>query len=188
MRLHPSPESGCAGLTISGCSVEQLEDALAGGHGGLQDVVFVAQVLNGPPEALRILDEHGQHADGDRAGEDAEAATPDDQRNGDGREQFDCRVVERVGKDGVFEGDHVQAVDVFKVVVGALLAIEELHHAHAADVFLGEAVDAGDGGADAAIALADVVAEEARDDQDQRQNGEGDQRQPPVDARASRRP
>ncbi len=35
--------------------VEQLEDALAGGHGGLQDVVLVAQILNGPPEALRVL-------------------------------------------------------------------------------------------------------------------------------------
>ncbi len=47
--------------------VEQLEDALAGGHGRLQDVVLVAQILNRPPEALRVLDEHGQHADSDRA-------------------------------------------------------------------------------------------------------------------------
>ncbi len=115
------------------------------------------------------------------AGEHAEAAAPDDQRNGDGGEQIDGRIVERVGEDGVFEGDHVLAVDVFEVVVGALLAVEELHHAHAADVLLGEAVDAGDGGADAAEALADVVAEEARDDEDQRQHGEGQQRQPPVD-------
>ena len=87
----------------------------------MQDVVLVAQVLDGPPEALRIHVEHGQHADGDRAGEHAEAAAPDDQRNGDGREQFDRGIVERVGEDRVFERDHVQAVDVFEVVVGALL-------------------------------------------------------------------
>ena len=59
-------------------------------------------------------------------------------------------IEERVGEDGVFEGDHVLAVDDFKVVEGALLAVEELHHAHPGDVLLGEAVDAGDGGADAA--------------------------------------
>ena len=87
--------------------VEQLEDALAGGHGGLQDVVLVAEVLNGPPEALRVLDEHGQYADGNRAVENAEAAAPDDQGDGDGGEQFDGGVVERIGEDGVFEGDHV---------------------------------------------------------------------------------
>ena len=88
-----------------------------------------------------------QHADGDGAGEHAEAAAPDDERDGDGGENFDGGVVERVGEDRVFERDHVQAVDGLEVVEGALLAIEELHNAHAADVFLGEAVDAGDGGA-----------------------------------------
>ena len=162
--------------------IEQLEDALAGGHGGLQDVVLVAQVLNGPPEALRVHVEHGQHADGDRAGQHAESAAPDHQRNGNHREQIDRRVVERVGKDRVFERDHVLAVDGFEVVEGALFAVEELHHRHAADVFLGKAVDARDGGAHAAIALAHRVAEEARDEPDQRQHREGQQRQPPVDA------
>ena len=97
-------------------------------------------------------------------------------------EDFDRRVVERVGKDGVFEGDHVEAVDGFEIVVGALFAVEKLDDGHAADVFLGEAVDAGDGGADAAVAFADAVAEQARDEQDERQDGEGQQREPPVDA------
>ena len=162
--------------------VEQLENSFAGRHRRLQDVVFVAQILNGPPEPLRVLDEHGQHADGDPAREHAESAPPDHQRNRQGGKQFDGGIVERIGEDGVFEGDHVQAVDGLEVVVGAALAVEELHHAHARDVFLGEAVDAGDGGADAAEALAHVVAEDAGDDQDERQHGEGDQRQPPVDA------
>ncbi len=48
--------------------------------------------------------------------EHAKAAAPDDQRDGDGGEQFDRGVVEGVGEDGVFEGDHVLAIDGFKVV------------------------------------------------------------------------
>ncbi len=43
--------------------VQQLENALAGGHGRLQDVEFFAQVLNGAEEALRVLHERDQHAD-----------------------------------------------------------------------------------------------------------------------------
>ena len=38
---------GWAGETMVGLGVEQLEDALAGGHGGLQDVVLLAEVLMG---------------------------------------------------------------------------------------------------------------------------------------------
>src|SRR5215470_18704338 len=45
-------------------SVEQLEDALAGSHGRLQDVVLLAKVLDRPEEALRILHEGGNNADG----------------------------------------------------------------------------------------------------------------------------
>ena len=66
MRLLPSPRDGVRRVHDLRRGIEQLEDALAGGHGRLQDVVLVAQVLNGPPEALRVLDEHGEHADGDR--------------------------------------------------------------------------------------------------------------------------
>jgi len=66
----------------------------------------------GRQKRLRVLDEHGEHADGDGAmAEDAESAEPDDERDSHGREQLDGGIVERVGKDGVFERDHVQAVD-----------------------------------------------------------------------------
>ena len=163
--------------------IHELEDALASRHCRLQDVVFVAQILDRPPEAQRELREHDEHADGDRGRQmqHAETAAPDDERDGDRRKKIDRGVIERVGKDRVFEGDHVLAVDGFKVLVGALFAVEELHHAHAGDVFLRKAVDARNGGAHAAIALAHVVAEDARDDENQRQHGEGQQRQPPTD-------
>ena len=136
----------------------------------------------GRKKRCEVLDERRPACRWRRRSQDAEAAAPDHQRDGDGTEKFDRGIVERVGEDRVFEGDHVLAVDRFKVLVGALLAIEELHHAHAADVFLREAVDARDGGAHAAVALAHVLAEDARDEQDEGQHGEGQQRQPPVHA------
>src|ERR1039458_9879293 len=113
----------------------------------------------------------------------AETAAPNDERDGYRGKKVDRGVVKRVGEDRVFEGDHVLAVDVFKVLVGARLAVEELHYRHAGDVFLGEAVDARDGGTHAAVALAHVVAEDARDDENQGQNGESEQGQPPTDGK-----
>ncbi len=43
-------------------SIEQLENAFAGGHGGLQDVVFVAEVLNRAEKTLRVAHEGDQDA------------------------------------------------------------------------------------------------------------------------------
>ena len=94
----------------------------------------------------------------------AESAPPQHQRHRNHGEKIDRRVVERIGEDGVFERDHVLAVDDFEIVERALFAVEQLHHGHAADVFLGEAVDARDGGAHAPIALAHRVAEQAGDE------------------------
>ena len=49
--------------------VEQVENAFGGGHGGLQDVEFFAEVLNGAEETLRVMREGDEDADGERAGE-----------------------------------------------------------------------------------------------------------------------
>ncbi len=54
---------GVGGRDDLGRGVEQLEDALAGGHGGLQDVVLLAEVLDGAEEALGVLDEGDQDAE-----------------------------------------------------------------------------------------------------------------------------
>jgi hypothetical protein len=43
--------------------IQQLEHALARRHRRLQDVVFLAQILNRTKESLRILHEGDQHAD-----------------------------------------------------------------------------------------------------------------------------
>ena len=75
----------------------------------------------------------------------AAAAEPDHKSDGDGAEDVHGGVVERVGQDGVLERVHVPAVHGGEVAEGTGFAIEELHHAHAADMFLGKAIDARDG-------------------------------------------
>ena len=110
------------------------------------------------------------------------AAPPDHASDRDRREDFNGRVVEGVGHDRVFEGVHVAAVDFGEAVVGLALAVEELQHDHAADVLLQVGIDAGDGGADAAVGVTHLVAENFRRVDDQREHGEGDQRQLPVHA------
>src|ERR1035441_4024539 len=64
---------GIGGRDDDGRGVDELEDAFGGSHGRLQDVVFLAEVLNGAEEALRVLDETDEDADGDRSEEAGDA-------------------------------------------------------------------------------------------------------------------
>ena len=52
---------GCGGDNFHG-SIEQLEDAFAGGHGRLQNVVLLAEVHDWAKKTLRVLHERDQHA------------------------------------------------------------------------------------------------------------------------------
>jgi len=54
-----------------------------------------------------------------------------------------------------------------------LLAIEQLHDAHARNVFLQERVDSCDSGANVAIGIAHIVAKDEGDDENQRKDREG---------------
>ena len=139
--------------------VEELEDAFGSGHGRLQDIEFFAQVLNGLEEALRVLHEGDEHADRHRAGERPQAAVPEHGDDGQNAQKFDAGIEQREGQNGVFVRLHVHAVQFGKLFARFLLAVEKLHHAHAADVFLQERVDARDGRADAAVGVAHPVAE-----------------------------
>jgi hypothetical protein len=128
------------------------------------------------------LDKGNEDADGNGAAQDAASADPDDQRDGNGGEYFDRRIVERIGPDGVLECQHVGAVDGLEVVVGALLAIEELDHAHTGDVFLRKGIDARDRRADPTVGIPDTFPEDAGNEDDDRQDGEGDEGEPPAHA------
>ena len=196
---------GIWGRDDLGLGVEELEDALAGGHGSLEDVVFFAKVLDGAEEALGVLDEGDEDAEGygaKKAGvhdvaalrqigvrgeplevlgvEDADAAAPDDESDGGGTEELDDGIVERVGEDCVGPGLLVLGVDGGEGVEGAAFAIEELHYGHAGDVLLREGVDARGGGALAAVAVAYVAAEDAGDEEDGWDDGEGEQGERPA--------
>ncbi len=167
----------------------------------MQDVVLFAEVLNGAEEALRVLDEGDEDADGDDAAglrqsmekrledvklrrlkvvERGDAAAPDDERDGDGAEELDHGVVDGVGEDGVGPGLFVFGVDGGVVVEGPLFTVEELHDGHAGDVLLGEGVDVCGGGALAAVAVANIAAEDLGDVEDGRDDGEGEERERPA--------
>ena len=119
---------------------------------------------------------HGQLAD------DVIPAKPDHAGDGHRGQNFDHRVIDRVRHDRVFERVHVDGVHFGKLVEGALLAVEQLQHHHAADVLLQVGVDAGNGDANAAVGIAHLVAEDLGGVGDQRQHGQRDQRQLPVHA------
>jgi len=90
---------------------------LARSHGRLQDVVLLAQVLDGPEEALRVLHEGDEHAERGGAGEHAQASEPDDAGDRRRREHFDHGIVNGVREDGVLERVHVGAVDLLELLV-----------------------------------------------------------------------
>jgi len=60
------------------------------------------------------------------------------------------------------------------------LAIEELHDSHAGNVFLQEGVDPGDGGADVAVGVAHVMAEDEGHDENAGKNGKRVEREAGV--------
>src|SRR4029077_13228098 len=144
VELNPSDALRLARLRRRGDlhrRIQQFEDTLAGRHGRLQDVVLVAQILYGAEEALRVLHERGQHADGDGAAKHTESAEINHHGDGHAGKDFNHRVVERVGHDRVFEGVHVLGVDAVKAAVGAPFAVEKLQHHHAGDMFLKIGID-----------------------------------------------
>ena len=104
--------------------------------------------------------------------EHAIAARPIDEGDREDAEDFDGGIKEREREDRVAPGQHVVAIAAAKFGAGFLFAVEELHDAHAGNVFLEIGVDAGDGGTYAAIGVAYEHAEEIGDDKDEGEDGE----------------
>src|SRR5437762_3618813 len=152
--------------------IQQFENALGCRHGGLEDVEFLAEILNRPEKALREQGERGEDAKSKPAGENAVSAGTINQRNRGETEKLERGIEESVSENGIAPGQHVVAIALLEFVHGFALAIEELHDAHAGNVFLEESIDAGDGGADAAIRVANELAENHGDDEDAGQDGE----------------
>jgi hypothetical protein len=119
-----------------------------------------------------IHGERGEDAEAERAVENAIASGPVDKCGGEDAENFDGGVKKRKGENRVAPGNHVFAIATAEFSARLLFAIEELHDAHAGDVFLKVGVDAGNSGADAAVGVANVFAEEKGDDEDEGKHGE----------------
>src|SRR5882762_2394700 len=161
--------------------VEELENALGGGHRGLKNVEFFAEILNGTEKALGEHSEGGEDAESDAAGKNAVSARPIDQSDGGEAEKLDGGVEEGVSENGVAPGEHIVAIALAKFVHGFLFAVKELHDAHAGNVFLEEGVDAGDGGSNAAIGIANELAENHGDDEDAGEDGKDHEEEEVVD-------
>ena len=168
-------------MTIAQRLIEQLEDTFAGRHRRLQNSELFAQILNRPEHLLRILHKCDYRAELERALQHAQAAKPQQRRHRRDAKEFDRRVEHRVRQNRIFIGQHVVAVDLRELTQRLALAIEQLHHRDAADVFLQEGIDPGDGRANAPVRLAERAAEDQRDQNNQRQNAKRDQRQPPIE-------
>ena len=139
--------------------IEQAEDALGRSRGRLQKVVLLAQVLDGPEKPHAELEKRHQHAGRRGAFPDAEATIGEHQPQPEHGKELHRRKEPAVRDDGVLEGFHMGAIDPLELLRALPLAVEELEDRHAGQVLLEISVDACDGHADTAIALAGLAAE-----------------------------
>ncbi len=164
-----------------GGGVEQLEDPLRRGHGGLQDGVFLAEVRDRPEEAVGILDEGHQRPQRERARKHLEPSVPDDQTHGQRADDLEQGEEEGVIEDGLEVGVEVVAVDGGEAPVLLPLLSEDLDDGGAGDVLLEERVDAGDGGAHPPVGIAHLDLEQEGDRHEQREDAEDAEGQPVVE-------
>ena len=132
----------------------------------MQNIVFFAEVLNRTKEALRILNESYNDAQRHSALKHLAAAEPDHRGNGDGGQHFNDGIIDGMRHNGIFVCVHVLRVNIFKLLVGALLPIEQLQHYHPRDVLLQMSVDARNGQTDPAIRITNFFAEDHRRPED----------------------
>ena len=165
--------------------VEQGEDALQRGHGGLEDVEPVGDLTDGVVVHRHEREEGDEVADAHRLIEYEAAADDDDDRGGDGADHRDDGLEERERMHDLHVGVEQIAAVVAELFVVLPLAPEELDEQHAADVLGGEGVEAGDVQALLAERVAHDDGEPAHDDGQQRHDDEGDQRQLPADHQSS---
>ena len=117
LEAHLAPDrlrAACTGLAGSGTAhrlVEQGEHPLRRGHGALQEVELLREVLQRLEEAAGELDERREHADGQRAVEGPEPAVLQQQRHRHRGEHLHHREEHRVDRDRPQVGIQVLPVE-----------------------------------------------------------------------------
>ena len=113
-KADPAPSVSEGSVMLTGVSSSPNRRSRRG-HGRLQEVELLGHVRDGPEEALGVLDERDERADGQRAAEHPAAAEPQDQRGRQRADQLDRRIEHRVVVDRPQVGVAVLAVDVVEL-------------------------------------------------------------------------
>jgi len=156
----------------AGRRIQQLEDAFGGGHGPLQNVVLLAEILDGTEEAQPVLQERHHHAQRQGAALDAEAAISQDAGQRQHRQKLHYRIEPAIGQDGVLVGVHMLAVDAVELLTAFGFPVKKLQDHNSGYVLLQIGVDLGDGDADAPVALGHATPEYGGDQDHQRHHSQ----------------
>ena len=162
-------------------SVEQAEDPLGGRHRPLHHRVLGAEVADRQEEAIRVLDERDEGAEGERLGHDPPASVPDQERQRDRAQSFHRGVERGLPTRRAEERSPIIAVEASEPVALVALPHEELDHRHALERFLEKPVETRQPPAHLAIGVARVEPEVHGDQRQRRHDREGHEGQAPVD-------
>ena len=160
--------------------VEQEKDPLRRGHGLLQRVELVRQILKRLVESSEELKECGHHSDAQRPHADAMRARHEQDRQGEGRQELDRREVERIDGDRAQVRVEVAAVERLESQCLVVLPPEQLNDAHARDPLLQRRVDARQSCADVPVRHAHPLLEQMRREVHERDHGERRERETPI--------
>ena len=163
-----------------GLGVEHAEDLLQGGHGRLEGVVELRELLDRVEEAGQVADEGHHHADAEVLVEHPRRAEVEDDRRADPREQLDAREVGAREADRGHVGLAVLLVHPPEELAGGLLAAEALHHAHPRERLLEGGEHVGHALAGAPVGAGGVDAEQRRAHRERREDHEGQEGELPV--------
>ena len=152
-----------------------------GRHRRLHDGVFGREVADRHEEALHVLDERHQRAEGERAAEDLAAAVPDDHRERERADRLDDREQRRLVDVRGVVGDAELVVQPVEAALTGALAGKQLDDRHARQRFLEIGVEARQAVADVAVVAPRRDAKDVDHHRQHRRQRQRDQRQPPVD-------
>ena len=161
--------------------IEQLEDALGAHQAQLQGVEAVGNLADGAEEQRIVHNKGNEGALGDGAFNLALGGVPHQQAHADGGQHLGHREVDAVVEHRADVGAGVLLVYLLKLAKLALLVVEYLHHAHAREVLLHEAVELGHGVAHVLKRLFHLFLEHVGGKEQRRNHRQAHEREAPVD-------